>query len=191
MSLILSVVAGIMTGRWLTGSIQTQGIVALSVLALCFAVWVYRNIGYGAIYVVLGLHPLTGRLRCIYVGLTTRPPWKDFDGDERDSRLDEHIVGSNRYSKPCPPKVWADTAVSYYFVHESWYFLPGVLKLFERVNIKLRKPLYNDKMNHANTRRIDKDTARTQRAQRDHGIYTQAYLDALQVHTPFLMRQSR
>lgn len=194
MSLILSVVAGIMTGRWLTGSIQTQGIVALSVLALCFVVWVALNIGYGAIYVVLGLHPLTGRLRCIYVGLTARPPWIDFEGDERYSRIDEHIFGSDRYRNPVPPKVWADTAVTWYFAHESRYFLLGVLKLFERMNIKWRKPLYNDLMNHANPDRIDcsprnpNSTAHKQRAQRDQGIYTQEYLNALQVHTPFLMR---
>lgn len=196
-SLSISVIAGVLTDSWLSVGTKTQGTVALSVLAPCFAVWVYRNIGYGAIYVVLGLHPLTGKLRCIYVGLTTRPPWTDFDGDERYSRIDEHIFGSDRYRNPVPPKVWADTAVSWYFAHESWYFLLGVLKLFERINIKWRKPLYNDLMNHANPHRIDcsprnpNSTAHKQRAQRDRGIYTQEYLDALQIHTPFLMKQNR
>lgn len=189
--MVLSVAAGIMIDHWLTVSTQTQGIVALCVLALCFAVWVYRNIGYGAIYVVRGLHPLTGRLGCVYVGLTERPPWTDSDGDDRYSRIDEHIFGSDRYRNLVPPKVWADTVVSWYFAHESYWFLPGIPKLFERVNIKWRKPLYNDKMNHANSNRIDKSTAKLQRTQRDRGIYTQEYLDALQIHTPFLIKQSR
>lgn len=185
-SLILSVAAGILVGQRLSVGLQTQGIVTLSVLALCFVVWIYRHIGYGGIYIVRGLHPLTGKFRCIYVGLTERPPWTDHNGHERNTRLDEHIFGSVRYGKL--PKVWADTAIDYYFVHESWYFLPGILKFFEYVNIKWRKPLYNDLMNHRNPDWIDKDTAKAQRAQRDRGIFTQKYLDALQVYTPFLMR---
>lgn len=169
---------------------KAQGIVALAILTLCSAMWVYLHIGYGAVYVVRGLHPTTGRYRCIYVGLTERPPWIDHDGDQRRSRIDEHIFGSTRYRQPCPPKVWADTAVDYYLAHESRWFLPGVLQFFESVNIKLRRPLYNDRMNRNNPHRIDAATARTQRAQRDQGIYTLQYLDALRLHVPFLLRRS-
>lgn len=186
-SLILSVAVGIYTDRLFDISDQAQGIVTLNVVVLCAVAWALLNFGYGAIYVIRGLHPLTGVYRVIYVGLTERPPWTDSDGDLRHTRIDEHIFGSDRYRKPAPP--WADTAVAYYLAHESYWFLPGVLRFFERVNIKWRRPLYNDKMNRQNPDYIDATTAKAQRAQRDQGIYTQAYLEALEVHTPFLTRR--
>src|SRR5262245_39114709 len=117
-SLTLGVVTGVYSGRWLEISGPTQVIVSLVTIALCAAVWVFLNVGYGAIYVVRGLHPLTGTYCVLYVGLTERPPWTDRDGDLRHTRIDEHIFGSNRYNKPCLPKVWADTVVDYYIAHE-------------------------------------------------------------------------
>lgn len=184
LAISLSLAAGFFAGRWFELDTQTQGIVAVCAFALMSAIYALLCITYGAIYVINGLHPLTGIRMCVYVGLTTQRPYTDRKGVRRYPRIDQHLFGDPYRNEP--PKPWADTVTDWHFTHESYRFLKVVLCRLEVWHIHHRHPLYNDQHNRRNQYRIDKHTAFAQRAQRDQGLYTQGYIDGVARHRPSL-----
>lgn len=178
-------------GQLFDVSILSQLVLGLTLSLIVFAVYCWLNLGYGAVYVWFGLHPITGRRTCVYVGLTTTKPYTDRQGQTTYPRTSAHIMGSEFYGTQ--PKAWSDTVTDWHFAHES-YWMPfakarkgkekggPVLRLLEFVNIRLRKPLYNDLMNRDNPRYINKDRAAQQREQRDANIMTDEYRRALTAH---------
>lgn len=176
-------------GRLFEVSDLVQLIVGGSLLLTMFAVYLLTHTGYGAIYAWIGLHPITGKRTNIYVGLTTMKPYRDTQGKMHYPRPESHVWGSERYNEP--PKPWSDTATDWHFVHESYHMFgvrkvhgrPGeagpLLRLLEFINIRLRRPLYNDLMNRANPRRINEAESIAQRNSRDNDIMTSAYRHAL------------
>ena len=191
--LILATCVAIGTGigvhHWLDVSNRARGATALCAFFAVFIIYVLAVIGYGAIYIVMGIHPLTGTRTILYVGLTTQKPQRDRNGKLWWPRIEQHLFGSEYYG--LAPKPWADTVTDWHFTHESWWFFPPLLRLLEELNIKWRKPLYNYVFNLQNPRRIDmganthqQDTQLYQRNLRDHGIYTAEYATAAQRAKP-------
>jgi hypothetical protein len=181
MSLTVSLAIRLWLGIDFVNPIYTASITLVLMLILY---WVF-NFGYGAVYLIFGLHPVTGRRKCIYVGLTTQKPWTDNDGVLRHPRIEQHILGSDYYETP--QKVWADTVTDWRFSIETRW-MPGVkkrpghrgeygpvLNFLETVYIRLFLPLYNNRKNSTNRRRIVSRVAQAQRAERDAGIATPAY----------------
>lgn len=161
----VSLTVSIATDRWLHVGSTFQGYAALATFVLVFIAYWGFTFAYGAIYLIFGWHPMTGRRVCLYVGLTTQKPWVDNDGLKRYPRIEQHLIGSDFYGST--PKVWGDTVTDWKFAVETRYMISPLLKLLELVFIKLYRPLYNDKMNRGNRRRIDKRTAIAQRQGRD------------------------
>lgn len=178
----VSTLTGYGTHRWLDVAASTQVYVMLLAFCAVLAAYAAASLTYGAVYVVMGLHPVTGRRVVLYVGLTTQRPYRDRDQVLRYPRIEQHLFGSDYYGTAA--KSWSDTVTDWRFAHESWYFLRAILPAFEVINIRWRKPLYNDKWNRDNPRRIDKRTMMAQRAQRDRGIYTPEYWQAMQRNRP-------
>lgn len=114
------------------------------------AVYVYRTRKPGAI---LGL-PLLGR-HFAYVGQSRN----------LKARHREHLEGGGRYN--CTPKPWADLDPKRYILFRMKHCPQWALDLVEWLVIQLLLPVYNDKMNRANPRRIPARVATRQRAQRD------------------------
>jgi hypothetical protein len=189
--LSVSIIAGAGTGflvdHWFTVTGQTQAIVTASVFVAALVILTLLVLTYGAIYVVMGLHPVTGERRVVYVGLTTQEPWIDRDGIKRWPRIEQHLFGSERWEST--PKPWADTVTDWHFVRESYWFLVSRLKVLEIKSIHRLLPLYNDLHNRRNPHRIGNTTAIAQRAQRDRGQFTQRYWEAMQINRPLLARR--
>lgn len=103
---------------------------------------------------LIGRIPLIGR-HWAYVGETFA----------MERRKGEHLFGSTRYGKP--PQPWSDLKPTRPLVIR----LPGapkwVLHTVETLFILLLWPVYNDRKNRWNPRRIPIYKARAQRAQRD------------------------
>lgn len=185
-AVFMAIVVGGATERWLDVEHSTQGYLMISAFCLVFVVHTAVTIGYGAVYVVMGLHPLTGVMSILYVGLTTQRPYYDSKGVKRWPRIEQHLFGSEYYGSAAKP--WADTVVRWGFAHESDYFPRALLEFLEVRNIKGRKPLYNDLHNRSNPYRIDKRTALAQRAARNVGTCTPEYRAATQANRPLLMQ---
>jgi len=176
-TLLLSMGTGIAVDYLFSVSGTAQLSVSGSVLIMVFVAYLVTHVGYGAIYVIIAIHPTSGRQVCAYVGLTTQRPFTDRYGVVHYPRIEQHLVGSDYYNTNAVP--WADTVVLWYFAHES-YHMPGVrkrpgqrgeagpiLRFLEYANIRMRRPLYNYQLNQTNGRHIPKWTAEEQRRQRD------------------------
>lgn len=116
---------------------------------------------YGEIYLyrvrkpgaILGL-PVLGRHNG-YIGQTRNPR----------ARHGEHMNGGGRYGGPAAP--WSDLAPRRYVLFRMTHCPQWLLNLAERVAIWALFPVYNDKMNRHNPRRISRPRARRQRLARD------------------------
>lgn len=113
-------------------------------------VYAYRTRKPGA---VLGL-PLLGR-HWGYVGQTRNPK----------ARHGEHMNGGGRYGKPAAN--WSDLSPKRYVLFRLGHCPQWLLNLVELIVIRLLLPVYNDRMNRGNPRRITRRKAARQRAQRD------------------------
>jgi hypothetical protein len=185
--LLVAILVGIAANHWLSISFAAQGLISTSLFAVLMTAYVVRRLDYGAIYVVKGLHPLTGVLTTIYVGLTTQKPYTDRDGIQRWPRIEQHLFGSDYYGSKAKP--WADTVVTWGFADESYRFLLSVLKRREVKWIHRLIPLYNRQWNLDNPHRIDGATAKYQRAQRNAGQYTPEYYQSMIKYEPLLARK--
>lgn len=170
--LILGVVLGLLTGHGLdalplieldsNGRVWVVAVVAPLTLLLATLSGKFGSlfeVKWSAIYRFRVPHPTSvwRRRVCGYIGQTTRKP---------EIRRDEHLYGS---SYGDPPQPWSDMVDEndWDLIH-PWKRRPVILVNFlEWVNIKIRLPIYNDKMNHTNPRRITKTRQIAQRAQRD------------------------
>lgn len=140
----------------------TAMVALLGVLA-----WKQANIRRGYLYVFRGLHPVTGRACWVYAGQSRRMAG--------EIRRDEHMMGTGEDA----PKVWSDTVTSWRVVVRFPPIPKAVLDLAEILLIRTFSPLYNVDYNTGNPRRILPAVAARQRAERDAGIATPAYRDAV------------
>jgi len=116
---------------------------------------------WGFIYMAITWHPTArwNRKVCGYVGKSTQ---------KMGERWDQHEFGYWWSGEWKPPQVWADTLIEWRVICEPKRRLGITLAFLEWLNIKVRFPLYNDKMNRTtNPRRIDKVTAVQQRTDRE------------------------
>lgn len=177
LALVSGVGLGVLVDHTLHITGTTQGIVSLSVPVFVLVVVCVWHTGYGAIYIIMAYHPVSGKLVCAYVGLTTQRPYTDKNGVVHYPRIEQHLLGSSYYGKSAVP--WADTVVRWYFAHESYHMI-GVrkrngargeagpfLRFLEWVHIRVRRPLYNWQHNGENRRQIPKWIATEQRTRRD------------------------
>jgi len=124
----------------------------------------------GTVYRIRAYHPVTGRLmRLAYIGKTMQDPWK--------KRIKGHLWGT--WDTPAQP--WADTVLGWRpngTVEEviaaggakvvcRFGMVALILTQLEFWAIRLGLPVYNDKWNRGNPRRIPKWRAVEQRRERD------------------------
>lgn len=134
--------------------------------------WNFWSIVNGTIYGVRTFHPVTGRLVYGYGGKTIQEPWT--------RRIKQHLWDDEYFNSRAKP--WADLvpgwrsdgtvgeviAAGGAFPLWQGRTVPLILTCLEILfAIRLRFPLYNDKHNHGNPRRIAMSTAIEQRADRD------------------------
>jgi hypothetical protein len=110
------------------------------------AIYAYRT---RKSHAVLGL-PIIGR-HWGYVGQTR---------NER-ARHEEHLQGGGRYGKPAAP--WSDLRPRRYVLFRAKRCPQWVLNLLELMFILILMPVYNEKLNKANPRRISRPRAARQR----------------------------
>lgn len=151
--------AGIGADHYLDLTGRTQLIVSLVVFVLVPILWNLLGIGYGMTYLYWVYDPYTGEIVEGYVGQTRQ---------RNGERHRQHMGVSTRYRGPAAS--WSDTVVD----PSGPEVLTGgrwvatiVLNWRERRGIQKYLPLYNDKMNHDNPRRIPRETARVHREYRD------------------------
>jgi hypothetical protein len=113
-------------------------------------VYLYRTRKPGAI---LGL-PIFGRHNG-YTGQTRNPK----------ARHEEHIQGGGRYGQEA--KDWSDLDPKRHVLFRMRHCPQWALNLAERLAIYATLPVYNDKMNRHNPRRISLRAAHRQRMMRD------------------------
>jgi hypothetical protein len=170
LGLALSVGGLVAQSYWLHIGIRYGWITSTAIFAIVCLVWLLLGLGWGAVYVVVGYHPVTGIPCCSYVGKTTQRTWSDEDGCMRYPRIEQHLLGSTYYGTSAKP--WADLVIGWNFVHESGWFTAAILGWFEWANIRWRRPVHNYMMNLKNPDRIPIPVQHKQRAQRDHGTFT-------------------
>jgi hypothetical protein len=146
-------------------SLSAQLIVALAVFLAVILVRFFASLEWGAVYVIEGYHPVSGKPICIYVGETSQRTWTDSRGAVHYPRIEQHLLGSARYGVSAQP--WSDTVIRWYFTYESQWSTRSTRLFLEFVNIKIRRPIYNYKRNLANSRRIPIPEQHRQRAERD------------------------
>lgn len=126
----------------------------------------HRGSGYGEVYAyrtrkpgaLLGL-PIVGR-HWGYCGQTRRP----------DIRDREHRFGGGRYGKL--PASWSDLDPTRYVIFRMNHCPQWLLNLVELAVIRALFPVYNDRMNRANPRRVPRHVAAAHRVTRDQGGWT-------------------
>lgn len=113
-------------------------------------IYLYRTDKPGAIW---GL-PIIGRHNG-YVGET----WHERHRDR------QHLIGGGQYNAVAKP--WADLRPRRYLLRLPWWTPKFALHALEALAIWALLPVYNDKLNLANPRRISLRKAKLQRAARD------------------------
>jgi hypothetical protein len=125
----------------------------------------------GALYLLRGTHPRSGRVIRAYAGKTFQHPWT--------KRIDQHLWGRGRYGNPAQP--WADTILGWTpggtvdqviaagGCRLVWHGRCSPFGLWWReiLVIWVVRPKYNYQWNRGNRSRIEKYKATDQRAQRD------------------------
>jgi hypothetical protein len=88
-------------------------------------------------------------------------------GQTRNERArdGEHLSGGGRYGKGAAP--WSDLKPQRYVLFRMAHCPQWILNLMERIFVYLLWPVYNDKMNRWNPRRISRARARFHRSVRD------------------------
>jgi hypothetical protein len=114
------------------------------------AVYVYRTRKPNAL---IGL-PIVGR-HFGYVGQSRN----------LKARHGEHLYGGGRYGKP--PASWSDLKPKRYVLFKLPHCPQWLLDLMEFLFIRILFPVYNDKLNRGNPRRIDRKRAARMRVRRD------------------------
>jgi hypothetical protein len=90
-----------------------------------------------------------------YVGQTRNPK----------ARHGEHLLGGGRYGKPAAS--WSDLRPRRYVIFKLRHCPQWILNLVELLAIRILCPVYNEKLNRANPRRISRRRALRHRARRD------------------------
>lgn len=101
-----------------------------------------------ALYRIMVVHPITGKIVLGYIGETGRMPWV---------RFMEHL-----YDQP-----WGDTIVGHPHVDPRVFSGKSEVLAAEEAAVLAEKPLYNDEYQRHAPHRIPQWTAREQRAERD------------------------
>lgn len=106
---------------------------------------------------ILGL-PFLGR-HCGYVGQTRNERMRDL----------EHKNGGGRYGRPAA--AWSDLRPRRVILFRMKHCPQWLLNLVEWLAIKILMPVYNDRHNRTNPRRISRNRARFHRGLRDRSIH--------------------